>query len=434
MASSSLLKRWKTALAIALIVALSSEAYFNYAVNDFRVSPSVILFPVLLVSLGAEIRIVPVAIVTSALVFFNRFIIQMISGADAGMAVRGIFPGALFYIVYGCIFYVLEGDRFTATVARTAAAATISALISNIIEVLMREQMIGALGMTEKTLIELSLIAVVRGAFVAMILLIIKWYHLLLVHEEHEERYRRLFMLTTGLKGEIYLMKKNTEQVESVMGDAYKLYEDLKDRDLPDEMKKRSLDIARQVHEIKKDYLRIIQGIEEEIGKNPEKTDMKFSDLADLLLQTARTTIANKKLDITVHCQTLDDFYVSEHYSLMSILNNLVNNAIEAIETTGHSGHILITEELNDQNLVITVHDDGPGISERHLKNIFQMGYSTKFDQKTGNIFRGVGLSGVKNQVEEHFGGSIQVESEVGRYTQFTVTIPREKIVSGKDG
>mgnify|MGYP000438243806 FL=1 len=72
--------------------------------------------------------------------------------------------------------------------------------------------------------------------------------------------------MTTGLKNEIYFMRKNSEEIESVMANAYRLYEKLSEQGLPEEMKQMSLAIARDVHEIKKDYFRIIQGIEQEIG------------------------------------------------------------------------------------------------------------------------------------------------------------------------
>lgn len=72
--------------------------------------------------------------------------------------------------------------------------------------------------------------------------------------------------------------------------------------------------------------------------------------------------------------------------------------------------------------------DNGPGISERHLPNIFEMGYSTKFDYKTGNIYRGVGLWGVRNTVEEQFKGTINVVSQPGKGTRFQVEIPAERL------
>ena len=56
-------------------------------------------------------------------------------------------------------------------------------------------------------------------------------------------------------------MHKNTEEIERVMSDAYKLYEQILEKDLPREMQQMGLEIARDVHEIKKDYIRIIQGI-----------------------------------------------------------------------------------------------------------------------------------------------------------------------------
>ena len=98
--------------------------------------------------------------------------------------------------------------------------------------------------------------------------------------EEHENRYRRLFLMTTGLKNEIYFMKKNSEEIESVMSNAYRLYERLSAMDVPDDMKKMSLSIARDVHEIKKDYIRIIQGIEQEISEEYDEKQMSFQDLS----------------------------------------------------------------------------------------------------------------------------------------------------------
>ena len=273
-------------------------------------------------------------------------------------------------------------------------------------------------------------------------------YRLLLTKADHESRYQRLFLMTTGLKTEIYLMHKNTEEIERVMSNAYKLYEQILEKDLPREMQQMGLEIARDVHEIKKDYIRIIQGIEEAIEEESNEETMSLQDLLSGLVsvsdmsgssamrrvgETPRRskfsrTMAEKKLDIRLMFDCRDNFMTQEHYQLMTILKNLVGNAVEAIESTKKSGMIWIREYKKDGNYVFEVADDGPGISEKHLPRIFNMGYSTKFDEKTGNIYRGVGLCGVKNAVEEQFEGSISVDSEEGRGTKFHIEIPIAKL------
>ena len=63
-------------------------------------------------------------------------------------------------------------------------------------------------------------------------------------------------------------------------------------------MKQMSLAIARDVHEIKKDYFRIIQGIEEEIGSEYEEESMSFQDILQILQSSTYHMIAAKGLDI----------------------------------------------------------------------------------------------------------------------------------------
>ena len=82
----------------------------------------------------------------------------------------------------------------------------------------------------------LLLIALFRTFLTSLILMAESHYRTLLKNEEHENRYRRLFLMTTGLKNEIYFMRKNSEEIESVMANAYKLYEKLNEMDVPDDM------------------------------------------------------------------------------------------------------------------------------------------------------------------------------------------------------
>ena len=340
-----------------------------------------------------------------------------------------VLPGALFYICYGLIFKLQIKNKHIVQMERLIVAVFFCDFCSNVFEVSLQEYL------QQRMLPELSvikyllMIAAVRTLFAAVALIGEKQYRVLLKNAEHENRYQRLFLMTTGLKNEIYLMHKNTEEIERVMSNAYRLYEKtLTMEELPKEMQQMALEIARDVHEIKKDYIRIIQGIEEEIDEEYDEEKMNFQDLLQILEASTYHMLAEKRLDVRLVYDCQDNFITKEHYILMAVLKNLVNNAIEAIETKEKSGTVCIAERKEGNDYIFEITDDGPGISERQLSNIFKMGYSTKFDEKTGNIYRGVGLVGVKNAVEEQFKGKIDVESETGKGTKFRIMIPAEML------
>lgn len=100
-------------------------------------------------------------------------------------------------------------------------------------------------------------------------------------------------------------------------------------------------------------------------------------------------------------------------------LENLIQNAREAIVG---KGRILITAWADDQQAVrITIEDDGPGIAKTKLDKIFQPYFTTK-EKGTG-----LGLSIVKHNVEL-YGGSVTVESELGKGTRFHLLFPTRTI------
>lgn len=416
-------RQWRRTLAIGAVIALTSQLYWDVFIDYFRISTSVILLPVLLMTVGLELHTLTTCFITSAIIFFVRFFIQMGSGNLAGETALLLLPNALFYISYGIIFKLCIKNRRSASVRRLIFVIFLSDLGANIIESGAQEYLqFGSLSLGFVKY--LAVIAAIRTVIAGLILLGEKQYRALLKKAEHEQRYQRLFLMTTSLKNEIYFMRKNSEEIESVMANAYRLYEKLSGQGFPDEMKQMSLAIARDVHEIKKDYFRIIQGIEQEIGSEYDEESMSFHDMLQILEASTYHMIAAKKLDISLVFDCRDNFVTREHYALMAVLKNLVNNAIEAIESGRKSGQVRIEEKKENGSYVFRVTDDGPGIPERHLPNIFKMGYSTKFDYKTGNIYRGVGLWGVRNTVEEQFKGTINVVSTSGLGTQFQVEIP----------
>jgi len=105
------------------------------------------------------------------------------------------------------------------------------------------------------------------------------------------------------------------------------------------------------------------------------------------------------------------------------VFMNLLTNAAQAM--TGRSGARITLRTARDAaQVVIQVADNGPGIPPEILSRIFDPFFTTK-DVGEGT---GLGLSIVHGIVERH-GGTIEVESEVGKGTTFTVTLPVEQPV-----
>ncbi len=98
---------------------------------------------------------------------------------------------------------------------------------------------------------------------------------------------------------------------------------------------------------------------------------------------------------------------------------NLLSNAIEAIEG---EGNIWIHTTRQDENVLVKIRDDGKGIAKEIQSKIFDPFFTTKpVGEGTG-----LGLSITYSIIEQH-GGTIIIESEVGKGTTFTVILPIKK-------
>ncbi len=91
-----------------------------------------------------------------------------------------------------------------------------------------------------------------------------------------------------------------------------------------------------------------------------------------------------------------------------------MRNALEAVPP---GGHVLVTIDGNDDHVLLTVEDDGPGIPEAIQRRIYEPFFTTK---EAGT---GLGLSIVHGMVVAH-GGTITVASSPDR-TRFDVSLPR---------
>ena len=108
----------------------------------------------------------------------------------------------------------------------------------------------------------------------------------------------------------------------------------------------------------------------------------------------------------------------SDRGQLEQVFLNLLNNAMNALSEQDADGKIKITlSRDNSKGVSVTVADNGPGIRRENLRHIFEPFYTTR---KEGT---GLGLS-ITYGIVDKLGGQIEVESEVGKGTSFTVTMP----------
>ena len=112
-----------------------------------------------------------------------------------------------------------------------------------------------------------------------------------------------------------------------------------------------------------------------------------------------------------------DDF--AHVRDLVTIVGNLVDNALDAAAANGAHGWVEISFETNERGLCISVHDSGPGVDPVLVDEIFRDGFTTKIAAGSGR--RGLGLALVSQAVRRH-GGRITVENRDGAF--FTVYLP----------
>lgn len=126
--------------------------------------------------------------------------------------------------------------------------------------------------------------------------------------------------------------------------------------------------------------------------------------------------------DIQVEKQIAGPFppLLMQRAHLREVLMNLLQNAGEAMG--GHGKIILTAETQRDHGIQISVQDAGPGIAPDKLERIFEAYFSTK-EKGTG-----LGLAIVKHNVEL-YGGTVRVDSALGKGAKFTVCFPAKALL-----
>jgi signal transduction histidine kinase len=142
-----------------------------------------------------------------------------------------------------------------------------------------------------------------------------------------------------------------------------------------------------------------------------------LAQLVDEAVQLVRKEAEDKQIEIVQESDPSLDMIWSDPYQLRQVLINLLTNALHA---TGAGGNISIGLDNVGKETVLTVRDTGRGIPRENLARIFEPFFSTKPPGEG----TGLGLF-VSRGIIEKLGGTIEVESQLGRGTTFRVKLPQ---------
>ena len=158
-----------------------------------------------------------------------------------------------------------------------------------------------------------------------------------------------------------------------------------------------------------------------ERGEIPlSKNNLDFHQLVQQALKCISVQVENKsgKLELNLKAERCDISGDKNH--LTNAVCNLVDNAIKYSEK---SPLIKIQTENKDGDLIFTISDNGIGMDKKYQEKVFEKFFRVPTGDQHDVKGFGLGLAYVKKIVELH-GGTIALESEKGKGSVFTITLP----------
>jgi len=148
----------------------------------------------------------------------------------------------------------------------------------------------------------------------------------------------------------------------------------------------------------------------------PHLEDVDINDTINQTISLLENYARNNNIDIQTDLSSRLPIIASDQAQLQQVFLNLISNAIDAI---GKDGLIEVNSRISDDQVTVSVKDDGPGIPEDKQKRIFDPFFTTK------EAGKGTGLGlWVSYSIVEKLGGRIGLKSDIGKGATFTVEIP----------
>jgi PAS domain S-box-containing protein len=164
------------------------------------------------------------------------------------------------------------------------------------------------------------------------------------------------------------------------------------------------------------DFARLEEG---KLNINPQ--GLNIIELVTITVEDLRFFAEQKNLSLEVNTNIQNAIVFNDSIRVQQLLTNLITNAIKFTQTGGVSVEL---QELNKDEIIIIVKDTGIGISEIDLKCIFEAFRQVNQTKTRRHQGTGLGLAIVKDLLDL-MGGTITVESIIGKGSIFRVELPR---------
>jgi signal transduction histidine kinase len=158
-------------------------------------------------------------------------------------------------------------------------------------------------------------------------------------------------------------------------------------------------------------------------GRVPKREPIEVNEVIQEVVDLMREAAAQRNVELRAELGEGTGKQTFDRAAMHRAILDLVSNAIDACaESDAESGNVVYLEShATPDEIVVTVADNGIGMSDQVRSKLFVRFFSTKGGQGTG-----LGLPVVKKVVEEH-GGTLEVESKLGQGSAFRLRFPKSR-------
>jgi PAS domain S-box-containing protein len=205
----------------------------------------------------------------------------------------------------------------------------------------------------------------------------------------------------------------------AILGLLELLLSDIREYDI-DEIEEQLTMVKRSAHSAFNLLEDILLWARSHLGKIPfQPTDVHFMTCTGEMVDLMRSCAVKK--DISIRIEEPEDIILRADMGMLkTIIRNLLSNAIKF---TPSGGQITIKANRNHENVVVSVCDNGVGISDETMSKLFNITKVYSSPGTAGETGTGLGLLLCKEFVDMHH-GTIWVDSELGKGSSFSISLP----------